>query len=141
MGTSATPPSGFIYSADGRTIDQGKAREGDTLTFDALVTEFPPKRPGNVMLPSEARAVRFLDRDTLQLMMKRPLAPFILLALGDTVTRDVVKPARIPPPSISEGPHQSYAYQWFAFATVALVGFVAVARTDKRREEQQRLGH
>lgn len=132
---------GYLYSPDGRTVDWAKAREADTLSFDALVTEFPPVREGMVRMPSAARAVRFLDRDTLQTMMHRPLAPFILLALGDTVSRDITKPTRIPPPSLSEGSHQSYAYQWFAFATVALVGFVAVARTDAERAEQKRLGH
>ncbi len=132
---------GFLYAPDGRTVDWAAARDADTLSFDALVTEFPPAREGTVKMPSAARAVRFLDRDTLQTMMHRPLAPFILLALGDTVTRDIKKPTRIPPPSSSEGSHQSYAYQWFAFATVALVGFVAVARSDRRRAEQRALGH
>jgi surfeit locus 1 family protein len=132
---------GFVNAADGRTIDMLKARDADTLTFDALVTEYPPPVAGAVRMPSAARDVRVLDRDTLQAMMQRPLAPFVLLALGDTVQRDVARPTRVPPPSISEGPHQSYAYQWFAFATVFCLGFVAVARSDKRRAEQRALGH
>ncbi len=126
---------GYLYAADGRTIDWKQAREGDTLSFDALVTEFPPVAKGNVVMPSSARAVRVLDRDTIAAMMHRPLAPFVLLALGDTVVRDVKKPARIPPPSLGEGPHQSYAYQWFAFGAVALIGFVAVARSDAREPD------
>ncbi|HYW30024.1 MAG TPA: SURF1 family protein, partial [Gemmatimonas sp.] len=32
---------GFLAAADGRTIDWNSTREGDTLTFDALVTSFP----------------------------------------------------------------------------------------------------
>ena len=132
---------GFVYAPDGRTIDWQQAREADTIAFDALVTEFPPPVAGTVVMPSAARAVRVLNRDTLQALMHRPLAPFVLLALGDTVSRDIRKPTRIPPPSLSEGPHQSYAYQWFTFALVALGGFVAVARADARRAEQRRLGH
>jgi surfeit locus 1 family protein len=31
-------------------------------------------------------------------------------------------PRRLPPPSLDEGPHLNYAIQWFAFATIALVG-------------------
>lgn len=61
-------------------------------------------------------------------MMQRPLAPVVLLALGDTVTRDVALPARVPPPSQGEGPHLSYAWQWFGFAAVFVVGFLAFAR-------------
>lgn len=119
---------GFVMSPDGRTIDQPKAREADTIEVDALVTIFPPRRPGNARMPSAPGAVRLLDRDTLSAMMSRPLAPFVLLALGDTVVRDVTLPARVPPPSQSEGPHFSYAMQWFGFALVAIVGFVAFAR-------------
>lgn len=128
---------GYLYSADARTIDFAKAREGDTLTVDALVTAFPPPRAGAVRLPSEPRAVRWLDRDTLQAMMGRPLVPVVLLALGDTVPRDVSKPSRVPPPSPSEGPHQSYAFQWFGFALVFVVGFGAFVAGGRRRNAAQ----
>jgi surfeit locus 1 family protein len=124
---------GFLASADGRTIDWKAARGEDTLSFDALVLSFSPRRPGAVRMPSAARAVRFVDRDSLSALMHRPLAPFMLLALGDTVVRDVTKPAAIPPPSLGEGPHQSYAFQWFAFATVAIVGFVAFVRAGSQK--------
>ncbi len=139
--TSVLVLRGYLYSADGRTIDWAKARESDTLTVDALVMEYAPSREGAVRMPSSTRAVRFVDRDTLQSILARPLAPFVLLALGDTIPRDVVRPARVPPPSLSEGAHKSYAFQWFAFATVALIGFVAVARSDAQRAEQKRRGH
>ena len=122
---------GFVMSPDGRTIDKDEARESDTIDVDALVTNFPPRRPGNVRMPSAAGAVRLLDRDTLATMMSRPLAPFVLLALGDTVVRDVTRPARVPPPSQSEGAHFSYAMQWFGFALVAIVGLVAFARKER----------
>lgn len=139
--TSVLVLRGYVYSANGRTIDFESAREPDTLSFDALVTEFPPPSTGPIRLPSEPRAVRAIDRDTLQSLMRRPLAKFVLLALGDTVTRDVKKAARIPRPSLSEGSHQSYAYQWFSFATVAILGFVAVARSDRDRDAKRRVGH
>ena len=125
---------GFLAAADGRTIDWDAARDADTLEFEALVTSFSPRRPGNVRMPSAARAVRFVDRDTLAAMMGRPLAPFVLLALGDTIVRDVTRPARIPPPSLGEGAHQSYAFQWFAFAAVAIVGFVAFTVAGNRKD-------
>ncbi len=133
--TSVLLLRGYVSAPDGRTVDWAAAREADTVTFDALVTSFPPPRPGKVRMPSAARAVRVLDRDTLSVMMRTPLAPFILLVLGDTVVRDVRKPTRIPPPSLGEGAHESYAYQWFSFALVALVGFGAFVVTDRRKRE------
>ena len=116
---------GYVYAPDGRSIDRVAARERDTLQLETLVTAFAAHRAGNVTLPSDDRAVNALDRDSLEAKMRIPLAPFVLLALGDSVTRDIGRPARVTPPSLSEGAHQSYALQWFSFATVAIVGFVA----------------
>ena len=116
---------GFVYSPDGRTFDRDEAREGDTLDLDALVLAFPAHTPGMVQMQTATRAVRLLDRDTIAALTGHPLAPFVLLALGDTAMYDIAKAARVPPPSPSEGPHQSYAMQWFGFALVFLVGFAA----------------
>jgi cytochrome oxidase assembly protein ShyY1 len=38
------------------------------------------------------------------------------------------------PPALDEGPHESYAVQWFSFAAVALVGAGAFVRSERRRE-------
>ena len=122
---------GWLYSPDARTVDLVPAREGDTLSVEALVTSFPPPRLGGVRSPTSANAVRALDHDTLSAMMRRPLAPAVLLALGDTVSKDIALVTRIPPPSQSEGPHFSYAMQWFGFATVFIVGFLAFARSGR----------
>ena len=124
---------GFVYAANGSTIDFDKARETDTLDLDALVTAFPPPAEGSVRLPSAPRAVRWLDRDTITALVGRPLLPVVLLALGDTTPRDVTRATRVPPPSLGEGPHKSYAFQWFGFATVFLVGFVAFARNARAK--------
>ncbi len=123
---------GFIAAADGRTIDANAARETDTLSVEALVTSFPPPRGGNVRMPSAANTVRDLNRDTKAAKMGRPLAPFALLVLGDTVVRDVTLPARIPPPTLDEGSHRSYAVQWFSFAAIAIGGFVVLAINDRK---------
>lgn len=120
---------GYLYAPDGRTVDHASVTEGDTVRFETLVLSYPATRATSaVRMPSNARAVRTLDRDTLSTMVGRPLAPFVLLALGDTVVRDISTPTRIPPPPVTEGPHLSYALQWFGFATVFLVGFVLFAR-------------
>ena len=46
-----------------------------------------------------------------------------------TATSD---PALIPPPEPSEGPHLSYAVQWFIFTLCAAVGWVLVVRKSAR---------
>ena len=114
---------GYMYAPNGRTIDHANAREGDTIAIEALVLSFTVAKPGTVRMPSALRAVNTLDRDTIASITGRPLAPFVLLALGDTTVRDLARPARVPPPPVTEGPHLSYALQWFGFATVFVVGF------------------
>lgn len=41
-------------------------------------------------------------------------------------------PIPVPIPALSEGPHLSYAIQWFSFAVVALVGAAILLRRDRR---------
>jgi surfeit locus 1 family protein len=38
---------------------------------------------------------------------------------------------RLETPALTEGPHQSYAIQWFSFALVAIVGGVALSRRSR----------
>ena len=47
-------------------------------------------------------------------------------------------PATDRPPELDEGPHLSYAFQWFAFATIAGIGYLVLARREMRsaREAQ-----
>ena len=40
-------------------------------------------------------------------------------------------PIPVPLPTLSEGPHLSYAIQWFSFAVVAFVGAVILLRRDR----------
>ncbi len=45
-------------------------------------------------------------------------------------------PVQVPRPELDEGPHLSYAVQWFIFATIAVVGFVVLARREARDRER-----
>lgn len=123
---------GYLYAADGRTVDFDKARESDTLRLDALLTSFPPIKAGQARMQSSPRAMRLLNPDTIAALIGRPVAPFVLLALGDTIMTDITRPSRVPPPPITEGTHFSYAMQWFSFATIFVVGFVVFVRARRR---------
>ncbi|MEP6762752.1 MAG: SURF1 family protein [Gemmatimonadaceae bacterium] len=132
--TSVLVIRGWMPAPDGRKYTVGSTHEGDTLNVDALATEFPPIVRGAIRMPSASYAFRELDRDTLAKEMNTALASFVLLQLGDTVQRDVSKITRIPPPSLSEGPHKSYAVQWFLFAAIAIGGFVAYVFTTRQNQ-------
>jgi surfeit locus 1 family protein len=72
-----------------------------------------------------------VDIPSLQTQMPYPLLPFFV---AQTNSLSPAEPP-IPDPGIdlSDGPHLSYAMQWFAFALIALVGGVAWVRRRARR--------
>jgi len=46
---------------------------------------------------------------------------------------DLALPRRDPATDLGEGPHLSYAIQWFSFAVILLVGYVALSRRQLKR--------
>jgi surfeit locus 1 family protein len=42
-------------------------------------------------------------------------------------------PRRLPPPELTNGPHLSYAIQWFSFAAIVLIGSFTLFRRTVRR--------
>ena len=91
-----------------------------------------------------------VSSDETQLTRPDPAAAAELLgiapALDETVylsllaqdpPREQDIPFPVPLPDLGEGPHRSYAFQWFTFATIGAVGYAIVlyriARGDQRR--------
>lgn len=73
-----------------------------------------------------------VDLDLLNLQIAGAVEPFYLeLTTSSQVVQDLpVLPAD---PEITEGPHFSYAMQWFAFAAVSVGGYVMLIRSTARR--------
>jgi surfeit locus 1 family protein len=59
------------------------------------------------------------------------LAPYFLALTEPATPESVLLPT--PEIDISDGPHLSYAIQWFAFGTTAIVGGIAWARSARRK--------
>jgi surfeit locus 1 family protein len=118
----------------------------------ASVAGFAETYAGTSTAPSAAsaqqRVVRALDRKAIERLVGRPVAPYLIVqmsggaepsARGSSPASDSM-PARGPSspsdslpirralPAMSEGPHASYAGQWFSFAVIALVGGVVLFR-------------
>jgi surfeit locus 1 family protein len=124
---------GWVYSPDGKTVDQAQWREPDTVEVLAFAL------PANTSDASAAGAsgpklMRSLDFDAVQKGMPYPVARVQLVQLGDTSPKANVPPRLIPPPP-SEGAHKSYAFQWFSFAAIALIGAGIFAVTDRNRHQ------
>lgn len=124
---------GWVYSPDGNRVDLARWREGDTVQVTGYLEPLSTARVGAWRSTSAPRSIRWLDRDSLAAWLGRPVAPLLVVVAGDSAPGDAEKMARIPPPPLDEGPHQSYAMQWFAFATIAALGYGAFVWSSLRR--------
>ncbi len=126
---------GWAYAPDGMKVDLALFREDSIAVVDGFVDEYAVAT-GPVSTPSVARAVRRLDRDSLQARLPYPLAPVMLVQRmdsGEFTAVDRGTPVRVEPPPLDEGPHRAYAVQWFAFALVGIAGSALVFQRDRTR--------
>jgi len=120
---------GWIYAPDGVSVDLHGWREAGT-SFVGYAELFPPGRSSTPdgVLRHDSRIARELDLVTVNSLLPYPVSPLYLVATVQDTTKPVgERVARLPAPTLDEGPHLSYALQWFAFAAIALIGGAAVA--------------
>ena len=81
--------------------------------------------------PDRSGIIRTLDISGIGDRLPFELAPFAI-QLREQDPPPSTLPVPVPLPELSEGPHLSYAIQWFSFAAVAVVGAVVLLRRDRR---------
>jgi surfeit locus 1 family protein len=108
---------GWVYAPDAATIDRALWRERRD-TFAGYVNVLPPTPPVLETRANE-RKLRNLSVEGVQAILPYPVSDRYVVSQDSAVAG---APARLPLPSIDNGPHLSYAIQWFAFATIALIG-------------------
>lgn len=138
--TAVLVDRGWVYSPDGTSVDRTRWHEGDVVRVDGYVEQFVPDADvarGASAAPRR-RLVRRATLGAVQALLPYPVSDRYLLIVGDV---GAAKPVRRGMPLIDSGPHRSYAFQWFAFATIALVGAAIVVHRERagRREPVQRL--
>jgi cytochrome oxidase assembly protein ShyY1 len=84
------------------------------------------------ILPDAAGIVRVLDVRGIASALPYDVFPLPLQLVDQTPQQPGALPIPVPLPALSEGPHFSYAIQWFSFAVIALVGAVILLRRDRR---------
>ncbi|MGH7713310.1 MAG: SURF1 family protein [Gemmatimonadaceae bacterium] len=124
---------GWVYAPDGMSTDLVRWREADTVAIEGFLDTFVAPT-GRVSMDDRPQLVRRLVRDSLA---RRVSADSTLLPYLVVVTRPAPEsaPARLAPPSLTDGPHLSYAFQWAAFGVIAIVGMVLSLRrgvTERR---------
>ena len=107
-GTAVLVDRGWVPSPDAFHVDHALYREPDTAVVTGIAF-IPPRGRGDV------KTEGFL--------------PFIVQL--ETPEPRGGLPRRWPAPAFDNGPHLSYAVQWFSFALIALVGTAALIRRGR----------
>jgi surfeit locus 1 family protein len=107
-GSAVLVDRGWAPSPDAFHVDHGLYREPDTATVTGIAL-IPPRGRGDV--------------DTTGFL------PFVIQLENPEPASGL--PRRWPPPAFDNGPHLSYAIQWFSFAVIALVGTAVLIRKSR----------
>jgi len=74
-----------------------------------------------------------VDLGALQVGVPERLLPVYLWLQSQSPPQAGGSPASVPLPPLSEGPHFSYAVQWFTFALIGIIGYPLLIRREASR--------
>lgn len=125
---------GIILESDGAQPRSDAAVSDEPIVIEGLLrTGFDSARVSEdgmqLTRPDPARAAEILGTDAV-------LDSSIYLALtGSEPPRAQDIPSTVPLPDLGEGPHRSYAFQWFTFATIGTIGYGLLLRRIRRGDQ------
>ena len=93
---------------------------------------FVPDEGDGSDAPDADGIVRDLDVGGIASSLPYDVLPLPLQLADQTPPQPGSLPIAESIPALSEGPHLSYAIQWFSFAVIALVGAAILLRRDRR---------
>jgi len=125
---------GYVPAPD--AVDPGTATwsERDRREFRGVLLPIPDRGDGAPIARNGRESWHALDLGMLRARMPYPLAELYLIAEPDSgsadhTVRGTVYPFRAELPPMDQGPHLSYALQWFGIATaVVAFGIVFILR-------------
>jgi surfeit locus 1 family protein len=114
------------FSLDSAPVAEAAPADRDVVVEGWLIA--PESRGRN--RPDRDGIVRTLDIPGIGDRLPFDLAPFaIQLRIQDPP--NTALPVPVPLPELSEGPHLSYAIQWFCFAAIAVAGAAILVRRER----------
>ncbi|HSJ23526.1 MAG TPA: SURF1 family protein [Longimicrobiales bacterium] len=129
---------GWVPSPDAATIETADFDDPGAITVTGLVLPFPgaheslaQRTGGQTGTGTEFRRVWYtVDAAALRAQYPYPMLPVLVQMLPQQGTSPTMGrgeyPAALEPPPLDDGPHLGYALQWFGFALIGLIGWVAL---------------
>lgn len=129
--TAVLVDRGFVKSPDAVRADLAGLDEPGPRTVRGHAFALGPREDGGQPLEREGVVTwRGLDREALRARLPFPVAAVWVLQAPDSTLP--AWPRRMEPPALDDGPHLSYALQWFGFALIGVVGAGVVAFRARR---------
>jgi surfeit locus 1 family protein len=129
---------GWVPSADAATVDTRPFAEPGTRTVTGILQEIPRGTAGagqpatTQVNGAPVVTYRRLDIAALKRLQRRPFVRLYLQQLPGPDSASARPPIRIALPPRDNGPHLSYAVQWFSFAIIGVVGLAIVLLRQRR---------
>ena len=129
---------GWAPSPDAATVDAVQYTELGDRTVVGILQEVPrgTRNGGEPSRSSRGVTFRRLDLDVLRSNTHFAPARLYLQQLPESDPPNHGLPVRVPLPPPGNGPHLSYAVQWFSFAAIGVIGLLVVF--FRRRKESER---
>jgi surfeit locus 1 family protein len=130
---------GWAPAADAASVDTTLFDVAGRDTVGGLLVGFPGQEAslaGRTSERAQARPGAFrrvwfaIDEAALRAQFPYALLPITLQPLPAPEAPRL--PARLERPALEEGPHLGYAIQWFSFALIALLGWLALVVRSRR---------
>jgi cytochrome oxidase assembly protein ShyY1 len=126
-------------------VNRGWIPTGESTDFPDLVPEAPAGevsvvariKPGEPTLGGRGAPegqLPSIDLGAMEKALGYDLETEFFLLLDSETPQSAVAPLPGLRPVLDEGPHLSYTLQWFVFALLALIAFVALLRQEARQE-------
>lgn len=133
---------GYIPAPDATDPGNATWSEPGDITIHGVLLRSPDRGDGDPITSGVRETWRAIDLTAIRARLPFPVSSLYLVAEADSgsethTIRGKIYPIRAAPPELSEGPHLSYAIQWFgiALASIAFGLIFVLRRTPERRVE------
>lgn len=130
---------GYVPAPDATNPGNATWSEPGDLTLHGVLLPSPDRGDGAPITNNGRETWRAVDLSAMRRRLPFPVSSFYLVAEADSgsdthTIRGTTYPIRAEPPELTEGPHLSYAIQWFGIALASIVfGLVFVLRRTPER--------